>query len=213
MVFADYNAFRVAVATLIEGEDYNSSTFNTNTLDLLVGLGEARVYQGDGQTPGLRASTMLSNLSVVVASNAAALPADLLELKEVYFSGKTPMEILPLDRIRALESDGSTLGQDTRYAAQDGDNLRFWPQASGTVLGRYYATPAPLKTVTWALATTFARYPELFIYATLFDSAVFLGMESKIPMWEGRYRQLADGANRSEAMRVYGGGPLKIRVR
>ena len=94
MNFTDYNAFRVAVQHLFEGDDSISNTFSTATLDILIGLGEERVYHGDSKTPGLRASPMVSDLSVAVASNAATLPADLLELKEVYFSGKPPLDCL-----------------------------------------------------------------------------------------------------------------------
>jgi hypothetical protein len=210
--FANYEAFRVAVSQMIEGDDLGP-TFSVNTLDLIIGLGETRVYHGDRSLPGLRASTMVEPLSVAVASNAAALPADLLELKEVYFSGKPPLDILPLDRVRALEADGAMTGGDVRFCAQDGDALRFWPTASGTVLGSYYARPADLQSVTWADATTFARYPEVFLYAALYEAAIFLGMLDKQPIWEARFRQHLDGANYREAMRVYGGGPLRMRSR
>lgn len=211
MQFANYNAFRVAVQHLFEGDDTASNTFSVNTLDTLIGLGEARVYRGDSITPGLRASTMLKPLSVAVADNAAALPADLLELNEVYFSGQQPLEIVPLDRLRRLLY--ATTSGTVNYAAQDGDSLTFWPAASGTVLGSYYALPAGLETANWADATTFARYPELFLYAALFEGAVFLGMADKMGMWEAKYRQLAEGANHAERMRVYAGGPLRIRSR
>ena len=211
MNFANYNAFRVAVSQFIEGDDTTSNTFSVNALDTIIGLGEYRVHHGDGTTPGLRASTMVKDLSLAVTSNAATLPADLLELKEVRFSGEFPLEVIPLDRMRAWEVVGG--GGDARVCAQDGDTLRFYPAASGTVIGRYYALPASLESVTWAQATTFARYPALYLYAALFEGAVFLGMTDKIAMWEGKYRQLADGANHAERMRVYGGGPLRVRVR
>ena len=211
MNFPNYNAFRVAVQNLFEGDDQASNTFNVNTLDLLIGLGEHRVYHGDGMTAGLRASTMIAPLSQAVTSNVADLPPDLLELKEVYFSGDCPLEVIPLDRLRSYEVIGG--GGDAYYCAQDGDTLRFYPAATGTALGSYYALPESLESVTWANATTFARYPALFLYAALYEGAVFLGMANKMGMWEAKYRQLAEGANHAEAMRVYGGGPLRIRAR
>src|SRR3546814_8476461 len=47
----------------------------------------------------------------------------------------------------------------TLFRSQDGDTLRFWPPASGTALGSYYAKPDALETATWAEATT-ARSEE-----------------------------------------------------
>jgi len=152
---------------------------------------------------------MLTDLFLSVTANAATLPANLLELKEVRFAGERPLEIIPLDRLRAYEAAGAG-GGDALYCAQDGDTLRFWPTATGTVLGRYYAKPAPLET---ALGTTFTRYPELYIFAALIESAPFLGMDNRMPMWDAKFRSLMDGALHSERMRVYGGGPLKVRTR
>ncbi len=203
MAFATYQAFRVGVQWLIEGDEL-TGTFSTNVLDLIIELAESRVYRD------LRASSMVTALSVAVASNAATLPANLIELKEVYFSGNRPLDIVPLDRLRTLEADGSTGGGDAIYCAQDGDTLRFWPTTTGTVLGSYYAKPAALLT---ALNATFTRYPELFVFASLVEAMPFLGMESKVPMWDARYQRALSDAMQDEAMRVYGGGPLRMRVR
>lgn len=211
MNFSDYNAFRVTFQHLFEHDDSVSNTFSTHTMDTIIGLGEARVFNGDNSTSGLRASSMIEDYSAAVTNNASPLPSDLLELKEVRFSGERPLEILPLDRLRYMEAIGGS--GDSRFCAQDGDTLRFYPVASGTVLGRYYARPAALESVTWGDATTFHRYPELFLYSALFEGAVFLGMVEKMGMWEAKYRQLAEGANHAERMRAYGGGPLRVRVR
>lgn len=210
MTFADYQAFRVALQWLIEGDEL-TDTFSVNTLDLIVGLGEERVYFGDAATTGLRATSMKMPLSQAVTANVATLPADLLELDEIRFAGESPLELVPLERIRMLvEHDGS--GGPSRYAAQDGDTLVFYPEASGTLIGSYYAKPESIITVTWADATTFARYPALFTYACLFEAALFLGMDSKMPIWEARYRQLADGANLAESKRVMAGSRLRMRA-
>lgn len=216
MAFANYPALRVAINQLLEGDDLAQPTFSVAVLDLLIGMGESRVYQGDEQTPGLRASTMVTALSATVTSNAASLPSDLLELKELYFSGDSPIEIIPLDQLRKYEAAGGG-GTQIFYAAQDGDTLRFWPTASGSVIGHYYARPADLKTANWAStpsgAATFLRYPELFIFASLVEAAPFLGMDSRLPMWDAMYRAKASGAAHSERMRVYGGSPLRIKAR
>jgi hypothetical protein len=211
MQFDSYQAFRVAVGNLIEGDDIGE-TFDTSTLDLIIGLAEERVYVGDDETAGLRSSTMEAPLSVVLSNNTADLPADLLELKEVYFAGKSPLEIVPLDRLRRLSADGYG-GGEAKYCAQDGDSLVFWPEASGTVIGSYYAKPEALADVDpWSDATTFARYPQLFVFASLIEAMPFLGMESRTANWDARYRMALKGAQHNERMRVYGGGRLRVRT-
>lgn len=212
MQFANYDAFRVALQHIVEGDDYASNTFSTDTLDLFVGLGEARVFNGDAQTSGLRASTMVKDWSGAVVSNAATLPSDLLQLKEVNLGGD-PLEVIRLDELRRMENWSLNGGVSSAYCAQDGETLRFWPAATGTATGRYYSRPESLKTVTWANATTFARYPEIFLYAAAYEGALFLGLSGQEPLWNARYRALVDGANHSERMRVYGGSPLRIRSR
>lgn len=205
MQFADYAAFRVAFMQLAVGDDVNQAPFSVSTADLVIALGESRVYND------LRASTMEAALSEAITDNAADLPADLIELKELYFDGERPLEIVALDRLRRYEADGYG-GVPTRWAAQDGDTLRFWPIASGTVLGTYYARPEDLKTVTWADATTFARYPECFLYAALSKLAPFLGEDKRIGVWEREYQSCLSQAHTQERMRVYGGSPLRMRV-
>lgn len=211
MNFDSYSAFRTSVEKLIEGDDIGD-TFDVNVLDLIIGLAESRVYVGDADVGALRASSMLEDLSVAVVSNEAALPADLLELSEVYFSGEAPLEIVPLERLRRLEESGY-VGGTVRYAAQDGDTLRFWPTASGTLLGSYYARPTALESVTpFNTATTFHRYPELFVFASLVEAMPFIGMEQRIPFWDGRYKNALLAAKHAERMRVKGGGRLRTRT-
>jgi hypothetical protein len=209
MAFANYNAFRVGVQTLIESDDTVGSSFSTDTLDMFIALSEARVHNGDGMTAGLRASTMLTPLSQLVTANVATLPADLLQLKDPRFSGKRPLELVSLDHIERLQADSPGLvGGDSHFAAQDAETLTFWPAAQGTLIGKYYARPAPLID---GLHTTFLRYPEVYTYAALFEAALFLGMDSKMRIWESRFRSLLDGANHAEWVRVYGGGTLRMR--
>lgn len=201
MQFANYEAFRANVGFLIDGDDI-SADFSTQTFDLIISMAESRVYRD------LRASSMVAPLSVAITNNAAPLPADLIELKEVWLDSSRPLELVTLDRLRRLSGGGTTT-----YAAQDGDTLVFWPEASGTLEGRYYARPDDLKTGTWANQTTFARYPELFVYASLVEAGPFLGFSDRVQVWEMKYREALQNAIRDENLRALGGSPLRVRVR
>lgn len=204
MAYSTYSQWRVALQQMLSGEDdVSAGLFSVDVLDAIVVLSEARVNRD------LRSSTMLSSLSQAVTSNVASLPADCLEIKELYFSGDAPLEIIQLDEIRRLISYGVS-PTTTAYAAQDGDTLVFWPQATGTVIGKYWAKPAALAT---GLHSTFLRYPEVYTYAALVEAAPQLRDDARIPVWESKYQQALSDANHRERMKVYGGSPLRVRCR
>lgn len=203
MPYATYDAFRVGVNNLIEGDDCVGSTFSVATLDLIIEMAEARVHRD------LRASSMIADLSETVTSNAADLPADLLELQQVYFSGKKPLEIRSLEAVQERIQTAAGSG-DAIYAAQRGDTLIFWPEASGTVLGSYYAKPDALKT--GGLHATFLRYPEVYVYACLVEALAHVGMEEREQVLEKRYLQKLAAAHQDEQVRVQGSGRLRVRA-
>lgn len=207
-MFSNYADFRLGFLRLADGDNISASTFSTETADLMIALGETRVYRD------LRASTMVAALNLAPVSTVYTLPARLIALKELYFSGKAPVEVVPLDKLRKLQASGVSTG-NTVYAAQNGDKLEFWPAATDNVLGSYYARPAlDMKDETaWANQTTFARYPDCFLYAALSESAEFLGMMDRRAQWEQQYVQRIGAAHADEQMRVYGGSPLRMRAR
>lgn len=211
MAFANYTEFRNSVLKMIDGDDVGTS-FSVDTLDLLISLGESLVYLGDTETGGLRSSNMRSTATLPVTGNVATLPADLLELAEVRFVGHKPLDIVPLARVREFTEAGLSAGNPA-YAAQDGDTLVFWPQASSDVSVTYYKRPEPLKTGTWAGQTTIERYPDPFLYAALMVSAPFIGEDMRIPVWAAAWRSAMRAAQRAERARVYGGGSLRVRTR
>lgn len=210
MAFATYNDFRGAVLLMIDGDEV-ASDIQPQTIDLMISLGEGMVYTGSesDRLGPLRASSMESALSVVVASNAAAIPANCLELSAAWFDPAKPLDVVPEEEVRRSLSVG---GAPVRKCAQAGDNIIFAPAASNgaTLLGRYYAKPAPLAS---GLHATFNRYPELFLYAALYASAPFLGFDRRIPVWQSYYRGLLAQANAQERMRAFGGSRLRVRTR
>lgn len=210
MQFANYSEYRTAVLKLIDGDDANSGALAQDTLDLMIALGESRVYNGDGQMPGLRASSMQAALIGTVTSNAVALPADCLDLEIVWFDPARPLEAVSESdlRDRALWNHGG----DVRQYAQAGDTLIFAPTAEdGTAVGgRYYKRPADLKL---GLHSTFTRYPETFIYAALSEAAVFIGDDQRLPIWRGLYEEWLGAANRVERSRVMAGSRLAVKSR
>jgi hypothetical protein len=199
-----YAQIRERVRLLIEGDEIGT-TFSTDTLDLLISMGENRVYRN------LKASTMYTVSSALNAtSNVLAIPSAVLNLEKVIIDGKE-VEVTDLWRVNA-HIDNNDTAADTIYCAQRGDNLVFWPAISDTtdVYLYYYAKPTALAT---SVNSTYERYPELFLYAAVSESAPFLGEDNRIPIWEGRYMVALNDADRLERWRAYSGSQLRIRSR
>ena len=117
--------------------------------------------------------------------------------------------MIPLERLRKFSANPAGT---TRYAAQNGDALIFWPaQTAANVSGNYYARPLELKTIVWANATTLARYPEVFIYACLVEAMPFLGFDARVTLWETRYHVALKDAVHDENMRAYDGSRMTVR--
>lgn len=208
MQFANYTDFRVAVLKLIDGDDANAGALNQDTLDLLIALGESRVYQGDAAVSGLRVSDMETALSLPVTSNTVTLPANCLQLKRVWFSGEQPLEYIGEDEILRMQDIGGS-GPTRRYA-QQGRTLTFYPAASGTLLGRYYAKPADIAS---GLHATFNRYPECYLFGALAESAPFLGEDERLPMWRALWASWMETAARNERNLAQNASRLRARAR
>lgn len=209
MNFANYADFRSAVLRMIDGDDVGSGSISTDTLDLLIALGESRVYQGEGDVAGLRSRDMEATLSAAVTSNAATLPTDCLELIRVQFSGEKPLEYRNADEVQRLLDDGGS-GTPRMYA-QDGNALTFYPAATGTVGGRYFQRPADIKA--GGLHATFNRYPECFLFAALAEAAPFIGEDNRLPMWKQLWAGWMARAQQSERMSAASAGRLTVRAR
>lgn len=207
MQFANYPEFRIAVLKMIDGDEVGTS-FSLETLDLLIALGETRVYLGDQSVQGLRTRDMDAALSLTVTANAAPLPTDCLELKRVQFSGEKPVDYISQDEIlRRIDCGG---GGASRYYSQQGNALIFYPEASGTVGGRYYQRLPDIKT--GGLHATFNRYPEVFLYAALAESAPFLGEDARLPLWKTIWGSSMNSANATERNLAERGGRLVQRA-
>lgn len=209
MQFANYPEFRTAVIRMMDGDDIDT-TFSLQTLDMLIALGESRIYDGLPNATGLRSSTMQAALSGAITGNALALPADCIELEIVWLDPAQPLEAVSEADMRVRSRWNS--GGDARQYAQSGDSIIFLPeQSDGTAVGgRYFQRPADIKD---GLHSTFNRYPELFLYAALAESAPFIGEDARIPMWEAMFMRWLTTANSIERNRASAGSRLRQKVR
>ena len=215
MLFGSYADFRNRLHQLMDGDDVSTSSISTNIIDLIVSMGEQRVYRD------VRSSLQDASLAVSVTANTATLPSDCIELKNLHFSGNRSLKYAPYEdleqriQLQNSISGGSLSGQlDTVWYSLEGDGVIFWPTVTdGTIInGRYVKRFPDIATNDITGNTFFARFPDLWLYAALAESGPYLGERDRLPIWETKYTQLANAANLFESRRKYQGSKLQTRV-
>ena len=206
MQFSNYADFRNSVQVMLDGDDISTSDLSVDTLDLIIGSGEQRIYRD------LRSSTQDAVFSQTTSANAVSLPSDFIEMRGApYVVGAGVAEYLPWEVMQnQINVEGDTNSSPYYYSFQ-GDSMIFYPVlADGvTISGRYYKRFNDIST---GLNALFTRHPDVFLYAALAESAPFVGETERLPVWEQKYTSLIAAANEQERRRNTRGGKLQTRV-
>jgi hypothetical protein len=204
--FTSYADFRNKLQVMLDGDDISTSDLSTSVMDLIIASGEQRIYRD------LRSSTQDTALSLTVTSNVATLPADFLSLRgSPYVGGNVVAIYAPWEAVQNRIQVGANTANRPVYYSFEGDTMIFYPiQATGVVVsGRYYKRFSDIST---GLNALFNRHEDVFLYAALAESAPFLGEQSRLQVWEGKYQSLVASAGEQETRRVTRGSKLSTRV-
>ncbi len=188
----------VELTRLIDGEDAGSSSVAVATLTQLVHMGELRVYRE------LRTRQNSKAWAITTTANAATLPADFVAADVVNFGQQT---LFPVTEEQILERRQFGGNQPTMFAPA-GNQLLFWPGiADGTtVQGRYFYRLPDLNETTLPTNAVFALAEDLFLYASLAESAPFFQQDARIPLWEGKYQRILERLNTNEQRAAFEAG-------
>lgn len=187
----------VELTRLIDGEDAGSSSVAVATLTQLVHMGELRVYRD------LRIRQNSKAWVSVTASNAIPLPADFVAVDILHF-GQKPL--IPVTEEQVLERTAA--GGPPLYFAPAGNQLIVWPGiADGTTpQGRYFYALPNLDETTLPTNAVFAMAEDLYLYASLAESAPFFEQDARIPLWEGKYQRILETLNRNAQREAFEAG-------
>lgn len=169
-----------------------------------------------GQTLGLTAGTsyvITIVLTVAGTTNSANLPDDFVEMRQgPYVAGYVQAIYVPPEAFQNISALAPrTTTHPTRYTIFD-DTIQFYPAlADGSVVtGRYYRQFTEIGI--GGLNDFFNRWPDLFLYAALAESAPFLGEMTRLPIWESKYKDIAQSVNETERRRATRGSKLQTRL-
>tara|TARA_R110000796_G_C14549086_1_gene433651 strand:- start:348 stop:947 length:600 start_codon:yes stop_codon:yes gene_type:complete len=173
MSLATYAELKSSVANWLNRTDL------TAEIPDFIKLAEIRIAHEVRLTVNEKTASVTSN-----AQGAIAIPADLLELIDVFYNDK-PIDRVSLTYLRGLSPQSGT----PACFAREGNQIVFFPtptmQASDTlVINYFYRVPDLSESAT--TNDLFAKIPEMYLFGALSEAATFLDADSA--RWEQSYQ-------------------------
>lgn len=200
MSIANYTDLQAAVVNWTHRE---GDTAFAAIIPDLVKLAEARFNRA------LRVSDMEEAMAETsLSSGEATLPENFLAFKELRFVGDANYTLQPktLEWIRAQPTDSG----NARYFAVSKSTVVCWP-TTGNIQGTYYRTIPDLasNSTNWLLTD----HPDLYLFATLTESALYEQDDTRIPLWASKAQALLEAVQTVDDKSLLDGGPLSMRAR
>lgn len=198
MSITTHAELKTAVASWLARTDLSSY------LDDLIMVAERHIFRR------IRSREMEAALSVAVTSGTASVPSDFVELKYAYIDGpyRQPLDIRPSHWL--LQQFPNTAASSTPlYIAVDGSQFKLAPRGSGTISGIYYKRLTAISAS--GVNELFTNNPDLYLYATLAESKMFVMDESRVLLWEAKRDQLIKQVN-DEAKASHYGSNMAVRL-
>lgn len=143
----------------------------------------------------LRVPEMIST-TTLTASSSITLPTDFLEAELVELQ-TNPTRLLEAmtPRQAAREYTTSTTGRPCAYTIKSGAMVPHpLPDDSYSIVLDYYARPASLAD-DQTTNSIFPAYADLYLYASLLESAPYLMDDERIPVWASALSNGIEAAN------------------
>lgn len=204
MTIASYSDLQTTVTSL--SHRTGDTTFTTILPDL-IRLAEARIARD------VRAHEMETTYSGTIASGVIAAPSDFLGWKNVYIDS-SPVQSLQTKTLDWIYQNYPTRSSDSvpKFIARDGLNFVFGPYPDSTynVKGTYWGKPVAVAT-TWN--TLAVAYPELYLFASLCESAEYIRDMQMLSRFEAKYSELVESINQQNNEIEFSGAPLVVTAR
>ena len=157
---------------------------DTYLADIIL-AGEKRIFRK------LRVRAMEEALSSAISSGTIALPTGYVGLKFAYIDGN------PAQNLKRKSADWMYEKYPVRassgkpkFIAREGATFIFgpYPDSGYTVKGSYYARPTAVATT---VNSIFTDNPDLYLFAALAESSLFLGQDDNRPkIWEAKFNEI-----------------------
>lgn len=152
-------------------------------------------------------------LLVPTGTEDVDLPFDLKQLEALYYSGPTrfgSVDIVPQDAL-AMEKRAAGLSGPPRKAAFiQKRRLRFAPVPDeDQLLSLEYWQTVPTLTDAAPTNWLLTEQPDIYLYASLVESAPYLREDPRLQVWEGELGRRVDEMNRNIEREQWGGSLVR----
>lgn len=204
MAISTYAELKSAVADWLNRSDLTSAIAN------FVSLAEAQINRDER----LHATDGVTRDTLTVSSQFTALPTDYLKFLSVNVSGDRdyPLDLVSMyeiDEIRGCQASGIP-----RAYCIVGPDLEIAPVPSeATDLEIAYQAKIPALTDAATTNWLLTSHPDIYLYATLMQSAPYLHEDERVAVWASMYDKCCNDFERAEANKRWSASPLNKRKR
>ncbi len=196
MAITTYGELKSAVANFLTRSDL------TQRIPEFIALGESRLFT----QLRVREMEATTNVATTGSQRADSLPTRFVQARSLYVAG-TPAVRLEYRTPAEYWSIWSSLTEaKPQVYTIEGDEFKWGPVPDTvyTIPVTHYTYPAAFSADS-DTNDVIARWPGLYLYAALLESAPFLKNDPRIITWSGLYETLLDSAHEADNRDRYSG--------
>jgi hypothetical protein len=201
-MITDYASLQSAVTDFLARSDLSAA------VTTFIGMGESRIYRD------LRVSDMEAIAAPTVANASFAVPADYMEMRNLYVTDSTGAYLYELERsspfwLRSQYQLQSSQGRPQYYAREAAKFvIGPYPDGSYPLSMLYYSRLPSLgtsNTTNWL--TT--KNPDLIFAAAMVEAGTYQLDAEAVQYWEARYQQVSQAVAKADKReRMSGSAPV-----
>ncbi len=204
MSLSNFTELKTEIGNFLNRDDL------TNVIPTFVRLAEAKMNRD------IRHWRMETRKTALLDNQFTALPIDFLSpVRMTLNTAETKvLELAGTNEISKLRAEaGNATGEPAYYAMIDGSIEVFpSPDADYTIEMLYYEAIEGLSnsiTTNWILT----YYPDVYLYASLLQSAPYLMEDNRIPVWGAYYTSALETLNQENELAKTGGSGRRMKIR
>jgi hypothetical protein len=182
----------------------------TSHIPDFIALAEAR----HGRDLRLRIMESVATATATSGTNYLALPTNFLEFRYVALNTTPKIVLRYMSPFELTRNYGGTTSGEPVYMTLIGERLYFGPtpDSNYSIEWAYYAKPTALSDSNTSNAIL-TNHPDLYLYASLLESAPFLMQDERLGTWAELYKEAVRVANTSDEVGRHSSGPLQMTAK